>query len=338
MAWPRGMTADRTYVPSEGAEQAELWVGWPHLQAEWGDTFDGARVEIADFVQAASRFVPVVVACGSDAAEASAAAAIGGDRAACRLARVPTGDIWLRDTGPVMAEVNGAATALVFAFNGWGGKYVMPGDAETAGAMAAEVGAPVRAHDFVLEGGAIELDGAGRLLTTRQCLLNPNRNPRWDEAAAETALKTAFGVDDVIWLDHGLANDHTDGHVDNLARFIAPGHVLCQRGSGDDDPNAAVYVQIEQALRAAGLQVSTLPSPGLIGDAMPASHLNFTLTNGALVMPAYEGHYSAAAMIILAELFPRREVMALPARNILSGGGSFHCMTREIPRFPTGVA
>jgi len=328
------------FVPPEWAEQTALWVGWPYLREEWGGAFEGAQAEIAEFIQAAREFVPVHVACGSPEAKRSAFAATGSHVTHLFQDEVPCGDVWLRDTGPIIAEVDGQPAALVFDFNGWGGKYVMPGDTETAAAIAAQMQIPVRGHDFVLEGGAVELDGAGRLLTTRECLLNPNRNPGWDETTAEAALKAAFGAREVIWLERGLVNDHTDGHVDNIARFAAPGHVLCQRASGEDDPNAQLYGEIEDGLRAAGLRVSTLPSPGLIGDGLPASHLNFVLTNGALLMPAYEGHYSAHAMMALAELFPRRDVIALPARHILSGGGSLHCMTREIPRFPiaTGEA
>jgi len=340
VAWAVAMDMRDIFVPPEWAEQAVLWVGWPHLREEWGEAFEGARGEVAGFIQAARAFVPVHVACGSPEAKRSAFMATGSHVTHLFQTEVPSGDIWLRDTGPIIAEVDGQPGALTFTFNGWGGKYVMPGDTETAAAIAAQMQIPVHGHGFVLEGGAVELDGAGRLLTTRECVLNPNRNPGWDEAMAEVALKATLGVREVIWLEQGLANDHTDGHVDNIARFVAPGHVVCQQASGDDDPNAELYGEIEERLRAAGLQVSSLPSPGLIGDAMPASHLNFALAGGALLMPAYEGRYSAEAMMVLAELFPRREVIALPARNILSGGGSFHCMTREIPRFPiaTGEA
>ena len=208
------------------------------------------------------------------------------------------------------------------------------GDDQTAESIAAYEGIPSHAHDFILEGGAVELDGAGRLLTTRECMLNSNRND-WNERQAETALKGAFGVSEIIWLERGLEGDYTDGHIDNIARFIGPGQVLCQQTSGDDDPHAGRLGEIEAALRSAGLDVYTLPSPGRIigadGEALPANHLNFTITNDALLMPAYEGHYSAHAMMTLAELFVRRDVIALPSVHILQGGGSFHCMTREIP-------
>lgn len=322
------------YVPPEWAEQAALWVGWPHLRDEWGDAFDGAREEIAGFVAAAARYVPVRVACGSDEAAASAQAVLGD---IAELVRVPTGDIWLRDTGPIIARVDEQPKALTFEFNGWGGTFEMPGDTETAAAIAAAEGLDEIAHDFVLEGGAVDLDGDGRLLTTRQCMLNPNRNPGWTQAQAEVALKTAFGVEQVIWLGDGLANDHTDGHVDNIARFTGPGHVICQRASGANDPNAQTYAEVEADLRAAGLRVSVIASPGLIGEAQPASHMNFAVTNGAVLLPTYESEHSQAALEALALLFPGREIIARPANHILMGGGSFHCMTREVPRFEAGA-
>ncbi len=332
------MQAPDIFLPPEWAEQSSLWVGWPHLREEWGDAFEGARAEVAAFIDTARQFLPVRVACGSEEARCSAFQATGSHVTHLHQVEVPTGDIWLRDTGPISAEVNGLPGALCFEFNGWGGKFVMPGDRETAVAIAAHEEIKPYGHDFILEGGAIDVDGAGRLLTTRQCLLNPNRNSGWDEQTAEQVLKRALGVKDIIWLERGLFNDHTDGHVDNIARFIGPGHVLCQTSSGLDDPNTEILDEIERALRASGLNVSTLPSPGRItdedGDPLPASHMNFVLINGAVILPTYEPTFSAEAARKLQHLFPDRDVISLPANRILRGGGSFHCMTREIPRFP----
>lgn len=330
------MSDDTVFCPPEWAPQAGVWVGWPRLPEEWGAAYELARVEIAGFVRALSGFVPVKLAAGSDAAADEAYTAVGD---AAEIVRVPTGDIWLRDTGPMVGKTHtGAAAGLCAPFNGWGGKYVMPGDAETAEGICAHEGLQVQRTDMVLEGGAIEQDGAGRLITTRQCLLNDNRNSGWTEVQADTALAACFGATEIIWLAEGLAGDHTDGHVDNLARFVAPGRVVCQRASGTDDPNAATLAAIEASLRNAGLDVATLPSPGLIpgGDGMPtaASHMNFLVTNGAVILPVYEAVHAAEAVSALEALFPGRVVLALPAGHILAGGGSFHCMTREIPVFP----
>ncbi len=327
------------FLPPEWTRQTAVWVGWPHLRGEWGEAFEGARAEIAGFVRALCRVTPVRIACGSREAYGSAWMAL---EAACQAGRVrlhtlPSGDIWLRDTGPIFAAQRDGARALSFDFNGWGGKYVMGGDIMTAGGIASVEQIAQHKHGFVLEGGAVEWDGAGRLLTTKQCVLNPNRNPDWTHSSAEAALKAAFGIDQIIWLDDGLANDHTDGHIDNIARFIGPGRVLCQTPSGADDPNAETLREIEQALRAQGLAVETLPSPGRIVDAdgtpVPASHMNFLISNEHVFLPVYEQKHSAAAVTKLEQLMPNYKIVPLPARHILVGGGAFHCMTQQVPDF-----
>ncbi|MFN7054390.1 agmatine deiminase family protein [Hyphomonas sp.] len=324
-------TTTRTLLP-EWAPQAALWAGWPRLAEEWGGDLTPARTEIAAFIRAAAAYVPVRVACGSREAAASARLATGGQG---QIVELPTGDIWLRDTGPIITGTGASREAQVFRFNGWGGKYLMDGDTQTAPAIAARENLPARSHPIVLEGGGIDVDGEGVLLTTRQCLLNPNRNPSLSEAEIEAALRAAFGVEEIVWLGDGLMNDHTDGHVDNIARFIAPGHVLCQHPADRNDPNADTLQEIERTLTAAGLMVSSVPSPGLIhfgdGVPVPASHMNFTLTNRAVFVPVYEDRFSAVALSEMKALFPGRDVIGLPARAILAGGGSFHCMTREIP-------
>jgi agmatine deiminase len=194
---------------------------------------------------------------------------------------------------------------------------------------------------FVLEGGAIEMDGQGSVLTTRQCLLNPNRNEGWDEEKATLALIGALGAEKVLWLDEGLLNDHTDGHIDNLARFVGPGRVVCQSLFGDDDPNADVLDEIYLSLKAmkdaAGnkLEVLRILSPGLVpdedGEPIPASHMNFLIGNSVVVVPIYSGSGDDAVRA-LAPLFPERKVIGLSAHSILTGGGAFHCITQQEPK------
>jgi agmatine deiminase len=196
----------------------------------------------------------------------------------------------------------------------------------------------------VLEGGAVEQDGAGTLLTTRQTLLNANRNG-WAESQAEAALRKVFCVKTVIWIDQGLVNDHTDGHIDTLARFVAPGRVVCQSPSGTDDPNAEILDAIASTLADATdalgrkLEIVRIPSPGRVldtqGDIAPASHANFVIANGVVVMPTYGTPSGAQAVEALQRVFPDRKVVGLPSRGVLgsglAGGGSFHCITREEP-------
>jgi len=197
-------------------------------------------------------------------------------------------------------------------------------------------------HDFILEGGAVDHDGEGTVLATGQCLLNPNRNPGWTTEAAEAALAASLGARKVLWLGDGLRNDHTDGHVDNLARFVAPGVVACPIAYGKGDPNQRVYDETAERLSsmtdAAGrrLQVMRIPSPGWVegadGKVAPASHMNFLIANGAVVMPLYDQPRAGAfALEALKSLFPERQVIGLPSKAILTGGGSFHCISQQEP-------
>lgn len=324
-------------VPAEWAPQRAIWTAWPHLLDEWSVPLSAVQAELVGLVQAlaAGGTGPEIVVLAPPGPQATVARTALGPNAT--VLEEAYGDIWLRDTGPIFAADGSAAT---FAFNGWGGKYVMDGDATLAGRIAARRNAPVRAFDFVLEGGGIDGDGEGTFLTTRQCLLNPNRNPGWGEAEAERALGEALGARALIWLDQGLVNDHTDGHIDNIARFVAPGRVVCQSPTGPDDPNAetlsAIAAALAQARDAAGrrLEVILVPSPGLVTDTegapVPASHMNFLISNRVVAVPAYNDH-AAAAMAALAPLFPDRHVVALPSAALLAGGGSFHCITQQEP-------
>jgi agmatine deiminase len=274
----------------------------------------------------------VKVLAAGELAAASARAALGGR---AEVIEAHFGDIWLRDTGPIFARGN---RALSFRFNGWGGKYVLDGDAGVADFIAGKAGAALAPHDFVLEGGAIEMDGQGTLLTTKQCLLNENRNPGWSQRDIEALLKHALGVTRILWLDHGLENDHTDGHIDNLARFVAPGRVVCQAPS-PGDPNADLLNNIAIDLAAMSdaqgrmLKVARIPSPGLVeedGEPVPASHMNFMIGNKTVVLPTY-GEHGEEAVQALQPLFAGRRVIGLPSRAILTGGGSFHCITQQEP-------
>ncbi len=266
----------------------------------------------------------------ADGAEAVAAAQAAVGRAA-EVFDVAFGDIWLRDTGPIFTS---AETAVRFRFNGWGGKYDLPGDDTVGAHVAGLMSAAVDQVDAVLEGGAIEYDGEGLIITTEQCVLNPNRNPGWTKAEAERVLKAALGARRVVWLGDGLLNDHTDGHVDNLARFVAPGTVAIPESWTADDPNAAVFTDAAERLRANGLAVVGIPSVGayeMDGELVPASHMNWIVANGQVVVPLYGGPSDGKALAAIRKCFPRHVVTGLRANHILTGGGSFHCITQQVP-------
>jgi len=204
---------------------------------------------------------------------------------------------------------------------------------------------PIQRFAFVLEGGAVDHDGEGTVLTTAQTLLNPNRNG-WTKPDAEAALAAAFGARKVIWIDEGLKNDHTDGHVDNIARFVGPGRVVCQAPAGDNDPNAATLNAIARTLEAATdaagskLEVTRIPGVGLyhnaLGEVSPASHMNFVISNGLVVVPVYGTPTQQAALDAMQTVFPDHKVIGVPSKGLLgcgtAGGGSFHCITQQEPR------
>jgi agmatine deiminase len=316
-----------------------MWVGFPSHADLWESALEPAQDEVAALSRALAGVggerIKLMV-CGAEALDAARDRL--GDAAGIDILPAVFGDVWLRDTGPIFTAPGRAAA---FRFNGWGGKYRLAGDEAVAGQIATAAGAGLARHDFVLEGGALDHDGAGTVLTTRQCLLNPNRNRGWREADAETALATALGARKVLWLGEGLMNDHTDGHVDNLARFVAPAVVACPIAYGLDDPNAAAYDAAARALAgfsdAAGdrLSVARIPSPGRIMDddhhAAPASHMNFLVANKAVIVPIYDERAGALAVEALEMLFPDRAVIGLSSRALLTGGGSFHCISQQEP-------
>jgi len=307
-------------VPAEWAAHRAMWVGFPSHADLWQDDLAAAQSEVAALARALAGPGAERVRLLVSGDEAEAAARTLTEGAGVEIVRGQFGDVWLRDTGPIFAR---------------------DGDDLVAEQLAAAAGAPRIDHDFVLEGGALDGDGFGTVLTTRQCLLNPNRNPGWDQARAEAALRDALGAKTVLWLGDGLRNDHTDGHIDNLARFVAPGVVACPMAMGRDDPNAGVYDDAARLLqsfrdaRGSALQVRRIPSPGRIADedfkALPASHMNFVIANQAVIAPVYGEKGKALMLEALKALFPERIVIGLPSNALLTGGGSFHCITQQEP-------
>jgi agmatine deiminase len=328
-------------VPAEWSPHRAMWVGWPSHADLWEENLEPAQAEVEALVRALAgpgrERVRLLVGHGEALADAQSRF---DGVANVEVVDGRFGDIWLRDTGPIFGA--GSASAAAFRFNGWGGKYELEHDDAVAAQIGEAAGARLARHDFVLEGGALDHDGDGTILTTRQCLLNPNRNAAWTEAAAEAALAASLGARKVLWLGDGLLNDHTDGHVDNLARFVAPGVVACPVAWGKGDPNDDVYDAVARTLSqmsdAAGrpIRVLRLPSPGFVADEddrpVPASHMNFLIANGAVIVPTY-GDDRAADLACqgLATVFPDREIIALPSLAILSGGGSFHCISQQEP-------
>ncbi len=316
----------------EWAPHEAVWIGFPSHPALWLADLENAEREVAAFaaaIYADGKGEQVrLVAAHDDAASAA--------RRLCPFAEVlvePFGDIWLRDTGPIVRGTGADRFAQGFGFNGWGGKYELAGDQDISARLAATASLPFAQADWTLEGGAIDHDGSGCVITTEQCLLNPNRNAL---TRAEVALRLHrdLGFERVVWLGKGLANDHTDGHVDNLARFVAPGRVAIP-AAATDDPNFEIYKDAARRVADARLDVVTLPSPGAItdgdGNFVAASYMNFYVGNAAVVVPQYGAANDRNAVEVVQALFPSRLAVGLRADHILTGGGSFHCISQQVP-------
>jgi agmatine deiminase len=325
----------KLYQPPEWAQHSSVWIGFPSASDLWLDDLDGAQAEVAAFARAVhhgGKGERVDLVCANAEAAEAARVLVGG---CATIIEAPFFDIWLRDTGPIMVSDTGMVTALDYLGNGWGGKYPSPLDDALAQNLCNAAGLPREPRDWVLEGGAIDVGGAGLCVTTEQCLLNPNRNPGLSRQEIEQRLCADLGVERILWLGDGLVGDHTDGHVDNLARFVAPGVLALPEPFGEDDPNTHVFADAIARARDWPVQIVTIPSVGLFtdedGEVIPASHMNFYIGNSIVVVPVYGGPSDGDAVEAVANLFPDRETIGLPANHILTGGGSFHCISQQVP-------
>jgi agmatine deiminase len=249
---------------------------------------------------------------------------------------LPHDDSWIRDSGPIFVAAGDNRLGIDFAFNGWGGKFA-PHDADDAlpEKLCEYLGIPRERAEIVLEGGSISVDGEGTLVTTEQCLLDPSRNPELDKDDLEEALIRLLGLERIVWLDQGLVEDKdTDGHVDNVCQFIAPGRVLLQTVSDPDNPNYGNAQENLRRLRAAGLDVVELDLlPYLEGGDRPrvVPYTNFYLCNGAVIVPVSDQPTDAEALDRIGACFPDREVVSVPGAVLAMGGGGVHCITQQVP-------
>ncbi|MGB5266615.1 MAG: agmatine deiminase family protein [Polyangiales bacterium] len=327
---------ERLRLPAEWEPHSACWLAFPYLHDEWPFNLDAAQASIAALcraiAEAGNESVRLLVR--NPEIEAQARSLIG-EVSNLRYVTTEYGDCWLRDTAPLFGQMdNGELGALCFEFNGWGGKYEMPFDARVSNSLTERLRARRFECPIVLEGGALETNGRGTFLTTASCALNPNRNPGLTRDAFEKALADRVAIERLIWLDGGLEHDHTDGHVDMIARFVALDTVICMR-SNPSAPNAEVLRSIEQALHAAGLNVVGLPAAPALrapnSEPLPASYCNFYIANSAVIVPTYGVPEDEAALKEIANAFSGREVIGLPAADLLWGGGAFHCVTQAQP-------
>jgi agmatine deiminase len=326
-------------MPAEWTPHERCWMAWPCRRELWDEGLDAARTAYADVARAIARFEPVTMI-AREADTADAAARCGGT---VDILAMPLDDSWMRDVGPTFLRNDGGAVAgVAWRFNAWGGKYRgYAADAAVAGRLLDRLKLPRFDAPFVLEGGAIHSDGEGTVLTTESVLLNPNRGMAASRAEAEALLRDWLGAEKVIWLPAGMVADETDGHIDNVACFAAPGRVLALSAPDRADPNHAglaanlALLAAERDARGRPLDVVRIEQttlPDAAGAPGAASYINFYIANVGVVMPAFMTDEDAPAAAAVRATFPGRVVVQVDARAIVQGGGGIHCITQQQPR------
>jgi agmatine deiminase len=347
-------------MPAEWMPHVACYLAWPHNLETWPGKFEVIPPLYADMVAKMARFEPVRLAV-TDAKQIDDVRAMIGDAARrteqevpgelklIDVFHLPTNDAWVRDHGPIfvnrLPSAAGAGAnqiALDWRFNSWGEKYgAFDLDDVVPQKLGARYGFEVIEPGIVLEGGSIDVNGAGSLLTTESCLLNPNRNPRLSRAEIEDYLRTYLGVSNVLWLGDGIAGDDTDGHIDDLARFVAPDTVVTVIENDPADVNFRVLQDNLSRLRTMRdqdgrpLKIETLPMPPALiyeDTRLPASYANFYIANGGVLMPTFSAPSDAIAAATLARLLPGRRVVGVPSTDLVWGLGSVHCLSQQHPK------
>ena len=353
-------------MPAEWEPHAATWLSWPHNERSWPGKFETVEPVYAVMVRTIAEGEPVRINVADADMERRARRflADAGVRGEVTFHHVPTNDAWCRDHGAIFVKQelgvrswelgktedadsqlptpNSAPSPLAatdWRYNAWGGKYPHDLDDVVAGRMAEILGVPRFECDIVLEGGSIDVNGAGALLTTEACLLNPNRNPHLTRDEIEDRLRAGFGVTEILWLGDGIAGDDTDGHVDDLTRFVAERTVVTVVEPDPHDENHAPLRENLARLKAMTvgdrpLEVVELPMPPALvyeDQRLPASYANFYVTNRAVLLPGYHRATDERAAAVLREQFPGREVVVIDCTDLIWGLGAFHCLTQQVP-------
>ncbi|MBA2490476.1 MAG: agmatine deiminase family protein [Gammaproteobacteria bacterium] len=335
-------------LPAEWAPQSGVMLAWPHEATDWAGTLAAAESTYVEIARQIAWRELVIIVCADDVhlgyvRERLRAETV--DLASMRLTVAPFNDTWIRDYGPLTVLSNGAPRLLDFRFNAWGGKYPASLDDALTGALhgkGAFGNIALERLFLVLEGGSIDVDGEGCMLTTRACLLSPTRNPGVDQSILEASFNEHFGIEQVLWLTHGqLAGDDTDSHIDMLARFCDPRTIAY---TACDDPNDPHYAPLKaMAAELAAFRTFEkqpyrviplpLPAPIISGDGqrLPASYSNFLIINDAVLLPIYDDPADEIARLRLGAAFPEREIVCIDCTALIQQYGSLHCMTMQLP-------
>jgi agmatine deiminase len=334
-------------MPAEWARHCATWLSWPHNQTTWPTQLEKVRDVWLQMICALSPHERVYLLVNDETTEREVVTRLVKTRADMQnvtLLKIPTVDVWMRDYGPTFITRRAPENASAFndwIFNGWGGKYQSyEEDERVAKAIAERLKVPVFNHPMVLEGGSIEVNGVGTCMTTEQCLLSKNRNPHLSRAEIEEFLCDTLGVSHLVWLGEGIAGDDTDGHIDDIARFVNPTTVACVVETNSKDENYHFlqenYERLQRATDQNGrkLSIVKLPCPKPLycdGARLPASYANFYIANGVVLVPTFDGPHDADAVGVLQELFIDRKVVGLRCNEVVVGLGAIHCVTQQEP-------
>lgn len=350
VSYPTPTPAEQGFrLPPEWAPQAAMWLSWPSNTTLWPGRFEKIPTFFANFAAALSKHVPVCInAAGAQHAEIRRLlGAAHADVSVVQLFDHPVNDVWCRDHGPLFVKnaTTGEVAVTDWQFNAWGGKF-SPWDLDNA--IPARIANALNMRrfscDIILEGGAIEINGPGQLLTTKVVLLNPNRNPSITEDDYTRLLSGGLGATEILWLEEGLPNDDTDGHIDNLTRFFRDDGIITVMPRDEaQDAGAKVLrhnlLQIEEHFRTPSggkfeIAQLPLPYPELLVDGreLPASYANYVVTNGAVIMPTYNRPSDELAAHVLHECFPGHQIVSLDCSDVLLEGGALHCLSQQQPR------
>ena len=331
----------------EFAPQSGVLLVWPHVASDWRDSLAEIEPVYLELVRAISRHEPVLIVCYDEEHSRHIQQQLTDARiepSGVRQVVVPTNDTWVRDYGPLAVKGNQSVSLVDFTFDGWGGKYASGLDNAVPAALAAAgvfKSTGLQQHSLVLEGGAIDYDGSGTLLTTTRCLLDAGRNPAMDRAALENELQTCLGIDRVLWLDYGfIQGDDTDGHVDMLARFCSPHDIAYTRCRDTGDHHFATLKEMERQLQTLSdrdgrpYRLHPLPLPAPVyssdGTRLPASYANFLIINGAVLLPVYDDPADEEARAVLKHCFPGREIEPVNCLPLIAQYGSLHCASLQL--------
>ena len=333
-------------MPPEWESHEATWISWPFDDELWEGYLEPVRENVAGLVATVLRFEPVWLNVRDEESEEDARrrlAALGANLARLSFHRVPLNDAWFRDNGPLFIRNGEGKVALTdWQFNAWGEKYEPWNEDDAAPVSVAKTLGMKRFEvPIVMEGGALEVNGRGVCLTTRSCLLSQHRNPEMTQGEYEEVLHEQLGLMHICWLEGGMIDDHTDGHIDTIVRFTDDRTVLCAVEEDEADPN---YSTLHHNLQLLGnmrdhegnpFKVTELPmprkKPKLNGKRLPLTYANFYVGNGFVAVPTYEDENDDRALEIVADSFPDREVIGLDAQGLITGGGAFHCITQQQP-------